>query len=120
VLPPALNNTLASHASTVQHAVNLSVATAAPGEDENMVTSPDGELLSDIVDPKIKSKIWEGVYIEMNELYKASAEQQCTVELDTSGGTTIKVVPTKRDPLSIGQWRIAFDTYIFNHGVLCH
>jgi hypothetical protein len=112
VLSPTPNNTLASHTVTVQHAVNLSVATAAPGEDESLITSPDGELLGDIVDPKIKATIWEGAYIEMNELYKASAEQQCTVELDTSGGTTIKVVPTKRDPLSIGQWRIAFDTYI--------
>jgi hypothetical protein len=112
VLPPTANNTLAGHTATVQHAVNLSVANAAPGEHEILVTSPDGELLGDIVDPKIKAKIWEGLYIDMHELYKASAEQQCTVELDTSGGTTIKVVPTKRDPLSIGQWRIAFDTYI--------
>jgi hypothetical protein len=60
VLPPVLDTTLASHTLTVQHAVNLSVASAAPGEQENVVTSPDGNLFGDIVDPKIQTKIWGG------------------------------------------------------------
>jgi hypothetical protein len=98
----------ATHADTVSAAVSSAMDTAA-GENQPTVTSFDARLLGDIVDVKIKTKIWAMEYIDMADLIKASPQQECTFQFDEG---TLKVVPVQKDKLSIGQWRQAFDTYI--------
>jgi hypothetical protein len=110
VVATITSSSISTHASTVADAVQLAMNT---GEQIPYVTSHDALRLGDTVDPKLKARIWAQEFIDLSDLIRASPDQECTFQFSKVGNATnLKLVPTKRDALSIWQWREAFEVYI--------